>query len=121
MKLDQSIINELTEIEREKVLVSESADLAWLQRARLAYEQRRARRAELNRRTQEVCDRASAFMSSTEFSVHRAIARAEAEAIEWRAFAERNDEPSAEADSDGTLRRPAPPEGETRRREAAGE
>ncbi len=98
MRLDQSVISELTEIEREKVLVSESADLAWLQRARLAYEQRLAKRAELNRRTQEICDRASAFMSSTEFSVHRAIARAEAEAIGWRAFAERNDESSAAVD-----------------------
>jgi hypothetical protein len=42
-------------------------------------------------------------------------------AIERREYAARTNAAPADAYSDGTLRRPLPPEGETRRREAAGE
>jgi len=118
MKLNETVIRELVAIEREVIRASESVDLRPLRQV-ATHDQRRATLSEARRRREALNERER--MDAEVWAAHRGIARAEAEAIEWREYAARTNATLADADSDGTPRRPTPPEGETRRREAAGE
>jgi hypothetical protein len=118
MKLNETVIRELVAIEREVIHASDSIDLRPLRQV-ATREQQRATLSEARRRREALNERER--MDAEVWAAHRGIARAEAEAIEWREYAARTNGAPADADSDGTLRRPLPAEGETRRREAAGE
>lgn len=81
-KLNESLIAQLVQIERAVVRHSESADLFHL-RANESYEARRAVRAEMRAKREKLLEGLAGFDRAAYF----AIARAEAEATEWRAVA----------------------------------
>lgn len=127
MKIDEAIITELVAIERAVLHASELIDLSPLRDRSLDYAERSAKRKELRERREKIRERIN---DSVLWTVYSAISRAEAEAIEWRAYARALGAPrgaqlsldvDARADGDEALRRPGATDGEARRREAAGD
>lgn len=125
--IDQSIIDELVAIERAAVRVSELIDFNLLRDRSKTYEERNALRGEFRLRRAAIAERIN---DSVLWTVYSSIARAEAEAIEWRAYAKSLDakrgeqlsfDVDARAASDDALRRQGTSDGGERRREAAGE
>ncbi len=86
--IDESIISALVDIEREAVRASELADLSPL-RGYETREQRFAALASARQRRLALYDRFGVHMNNDVWTAYRGIARAEAEAIEWRAYAAR--------------------------------
>lgn len=81
--LNERLIADLVKIERVVVRNSESADLTYLRANDSSYEARRAVRGEMRAKREELLKGLSGFDRAAYF----AIARAEAEAAEWRAVA----------------------------------
>jgi hypothetical protein len=118
--LNESIVAALREIECEAVHASEHIDLGLLRDRSAGYIDRSAKRKELRQRRDAIREQVN---DSVLWTIYSSIARAEAEAIEWRAMlsaleAKRGAQLSLDVDaaSDDALRRPTTTDGETRRR-----